>query len=362
MKIYFIRHAESEYNKFFSHLIGGRSNYSPLSSEGIIQAKLLGEYFRDKNIVFDKVFSSPAVRTVDTAWISLKLNNFNLDDIVLSDHLQELDQGDFVGKIRTEAYASPNKELIESDPWNFSAPNGESQKQVEKRMLNFIYNDVLKNNYNSVAIFSHGMAIKCLYRGIMNTPPKDTYKMQIDNTAISEFDYDGKNFNLIRFNDTSHLKNFTSISKLLKDEANFKYNSFDMVLRYENSIPKIDLQVLDNVLVHVHTQNEYDTLMQVYEAGDWMWSGNYLPTSINEWKEHNIETCVDAGKTRYAGTDKRFSSEYKRFRCGSKKWYKYTSPVISLGQFFDIQKIKQPLLSELNDWYDTNRPNRASKG
>lgn len=205
MKIYIIRHAESEYNKFFSHLIGGRSNYSPLSSEGMLQAKLLGEYLKNKKIVFDKVFSSPAVRTIDTAKISLKLINYPLDDIVLSDQLQELDQGDFVGKIRTKAYASPTKELIESDPWNFSAPNGESQKQVEERMLNFIYNDVLNNNYNSVAIFSHGMAIKYLYRSIMNTNSKDTYKIRLDNTAISEFNYDGKNFNLIRFNDTSYL-------------------------------------------------------------------------------------------------------------------------------------------------------------
>jgi len=205
-KIYIIRHGESDFNANYMHLVGGRSSHSPLTIKGENQAKLLGEYLLNQNITFDKVFSSTAVRAIDTAKISLFISGYPLEEIVLSDKLLELDQGDWVGKPRIEAYSSENIKLMNSDPWNFAAPNGESQRQVEDRMLNFLYNNVLNRNYSSVAIYGHGMAFKCLTRGIMNLNPELTYKMVLDNTSITEFNYDNNKLNLIKWNDTTHLK------------------------------------------------------------------------------------------------------------------------------------------------------------
>ncbi len=38
----------------------------------------------------------------------------------------------------------------------------------------------------SVAIFGHGMAFKCLLRGILGFQPQHSYKIHLDNTAITE--------------------------------------------------------------------------------------------------------------------------------------------------------------------------------
>ncbi len=38
----------------------------------------------------------------------------------------------------------------------------------------------------SVAIFGHGMAFKCLLRGLLGFQPQHSYKIHLDNTAITE--------------------------------------------------------------------------------------------------------------------------------------------------------------------------------
>ncbi len=205
-RVYFIRHGESDINLNYRHLIGGQSNYTPLTEYGKNQAELLGKYLLKEKLQFDKVYSSTAIRAIDTAKISLAKIGYTLEDIVLSDKLLELDQGDWTGKHREEIYNNETMKLIDSDPWNFSAPNGESQKQVEERMLKYIYEDILSKNYDNVVIFGHGVAFKCALRGILNSDPKYTYKLVLENTSISEFNYDGKQLNLVKWNDAYHLK------------------------------------------------------------------------------------------------------------------------------------------------------------
>ena len=51
LDLYFIRHAESLMNNK-GHLIGGRSNETPLSERGIYQANLLGQRLKHLGIVF----------------------------------------------------------------------------------------------------------------------------------------------------------------------------------------------------------------------------------------------------------------------------------------------------------------------
>ena len=204
--IYLIRHGESEYNKYSAHLIGGQSNHVSLTEEGVKQATLLGEYLLKHNIKFDKVYASPAVRAVETAKIAMNITGHPLEEIILSDQLLELDQGKWVGKNREDAYNTETRKMIKADPWNFSAPVGESQREVEERMLEFITENILNKNYGRVAIFGHGLAIKCTFRGIMGSHPKLTYKITLDNTSITEFVYDGCDLDLVRLNDTSHLR------------------------------------------------------------------------------------------------------------------------------------------------------------
>ena len=60
-KIFFLRHAKSSWSDFSL-----KDFDRPLSTRGIQDAKLMGNYFKAKNIDLDIVISSPSKRTKET--------------------------------------------------------------------------------------------------------------------------------------------------------------------------------------------------------------------------------------------------------------------------------------------------------
>jgi len=206
LDIYLIRHAESEMNNN-RHLIGGRSNSTPLSDRGVCQADLLGRRLKESGVFFNNVYSSSAERTLKTA-INVGLHlGFSLDNIVVTSKILELDQGDWEGKSREQVYTPETLSRINTDNWKFTPPNGESQKNVEDRMLRWLEEYVLSKypKEETTGIFTHGMAIKCLLRGIMDFSPSLTYKINLDNTSITRLKYGERGWNILTINDTAHL-------------------------------------------------------------------------------------------------------------------------------------------------------------
>ncbi len=107
-ELYLIRHAETVMNTT-PYLVGGRSNYSPLTPRGVEQAKRLGRAMLAKQILPTEVFTSPALRTIDTARYSLAEMKLDIEPLAYDD-LQELSQGpqrvNYVPKyILTKSYA-----------------------------------------------------------------------------------------------------------------------------------------------------------------------------------------------------------------------------------------------------------------
>ncbi len=205
LDLYLIRHAESEMNNL--PLIGGRSGNSPLSARGNLQAILVGGRLRYESIFFNEVYSSPAVRAVKTAKEACKMIDYPLDKIVQYAELDELSMGDWEGKPRVEIYTPEMLAHINSNNWEFKAPNGESQREVEERMYGWVKECLLSRQDQNltVGVFSHGMAIKCLLRGIMEFAPKITYKIALDNTSITRLKYTERGWHLMAINDTAHL-------------------------------------------------------------------------------------------------------------------------------------------------------------
>lgn len=112
-----------------------------LSELGIEQAKRLGDLTIDKN--FDVVISSDLKRAVDTA-------NLAFGDkykIIHDKRLRETNYGDL-----TEG---PGNKIIKNNHISAPFPNGESYKDVEKRIADFC--NYLKNNFNNkhVALVAH---------------------------------------------------------------------------------------------------------------------------------------------------------------------------------------------------------------
>ena len=210
LDLYLIRHAESQMN-VNHHLIGGRSNDTPLSSLGELQALWLGERFRNEDVQFAKVYSSTAVRTRETAKIVCNQIRYPLENILFSEKLLELNQGKWEGQPRDKIYTTETLAKINRDNWNFTPPEGESQRQVEERMYSWV-EETLLAQYRAgqtsftAAVFTHGMAVKCLLRKVLDSNPSMTYKIVLDNTSITQVSYSQTGWHLVKVNDAAHLE------------------------------------------------------------------------------------------------------------------------------------------------------------
>lgn len=212
LDIYFIRHGECLANLVQAEIIGGRSSNNPLSDSGRIQACKLGIYLAGEEVHFDEVYSSPAIRTIATAKLACHYISYPLERIVVCDELQELSQGDWEEKPRAEFYTPEAIAQMDADHWNFKAPNGESQRDTEERMLGWVKDKLLPRYEQglTVGVFTHGLAIKCLFRGIMQSHPERTYKIEIDNASITRARYARNGWHLISLNSTPHLDGMKS--------------------------------------------------------------------------------------------------------------------------------------------------------
>lgn len=190
INLYLLRHAESTLNATGTHLIGGRSNEVELTKEGIEQAKQLCHFLSSKNIRPDFIYSSPAVRTLATAYHSLAEMNVGARPII-DDDLQELDQGLKVGRNRTDVYTEEVLSAIAMLGKDFKLEGGESMNDVGERMLNAISaiadRHATANSTATGLIYTHGLAIRCLASTIHNWSHKQTYETEIPNASINLF-------------------------------------------------------------------------------------------------------------------------------------------------------------------------------
>lgn len=189
LEIYLLRHAETDYNAH-AELIGGRSNHIPLSIKGEKQALEIGKVLKNSDIQFDKVYCSIANRTCQTLDLILPQAQITNSPIIYSEEIQELSQGDWEGKLRSEIYTPEQLAEINSNQWLFKAPNGEPQKEVEERMLSFIEKNITDQySDGKFLIVGHGMAFKCLLRGILCISSQMAYKLSIDNVSFTKLHF-----------------------------------------------------------------------------------------------------------------------------------------------------------------------------
>lgn len=188
--IYFLRHAQTVYNATQT-TIGGRSNHIELSEEGVRQAEEAAEWFAQSELYFDQVFCSSAVRARHTLATITKQHQLTERDILYTDCLNEVSQGDWEGKQRSDILTPEIlTKIVEESPY-FKAPNGESHKEAEIRMTDFV-NKEITTRYESgtFLLVGHGLSFKCFLEGILGLNPKMTYKLGVDNVSLSRLRYE----------------------------------------------------------------------------------------------------------------------------------------------------------------------------
>ncbi|XP_077212145.1 phosphoglycerate mutase family protein [Tasmannia lanceolata] len=125
-------------------LVAGRWPAAGLTVIGKRQARALAVFLKSQGVRFDAVYSSPLDRARETAGSVCQELNFSEEQIQSSDALIEMSQGQWEGCLRSEIYTPDIISLIDRSQPDFSPPSGESLRQVEFRMIEFLNTLVLR--------------------------------------------------------------------------------------------------------------------------------------------------------------------------------------------------------------------------
>lgn len=148
MKLYIVRHGQTDYN--VKGLLQGLSDIN-LNKEGINQAQELGKKLKNKKI--NLIISSPLRRAMETAYY------LNLDcPIFIDERIIERDLGIYEGKPRTlyDFNKYMNYHLNSNDD------GVEPIQHLFERITKFL--DYLKTNYEdlSIVVVTHGAVMKVI--------------------------------------------------------------------------------------------------------------------------------------------------------------------------------------------------------
>jgi len=199
-KVYVVRHAEAEGNLY--RRIHGHYD-SLLTDLGIRQLEALRKRF--ESIHIDAVYSSDLYRARKTASAIYEPKGLPL---VTMPELREIGMGEWedlcwadVERNMPEQYRYYNIE-----PHKWSVEGSEDFYKLSERIVGTITSLAEKHEGQSIAVVTHGGAIRALLCSLMGLPPEDICKVYYcDNTAVSLLVYENGKFTIEYMNDNSHL-------------------------------------------------------------------------------------------------------------------------------------------------------------
>ena len=209
--IYLVRHAEAEGN-LYRRIHGW---YDALVTDnGFAQMKCLEERFRD--IPVDEVWSSDLYRTKTTARAVYVPKNLPLHTDL---QLRELNFGTWEDRPWGEVYRQEEEKiaLFNASSPLWQAPEGENLAQAGARLQGAVERIARENPGRTVAVFSHGTAIRQFLANVHGMTPEQWGSLgHSENTAVSCVEFDGERFSVRFQNDASHLpRELTTLGKQL---------------------------------------------------------------------------------------------------------------------------------------------------
>ena len=197
MKLYIIRHAETEYNR--KGIIQGSEVDSDINDVGESQANSFYEYY--KNINFDKIYVSDLKRTFQT----IRRFTENGSSYEKLKEFNEISWGINQGKSDDlEDYAK----LI--DTWlagnlDNKFEEGESPNEMSVRLVKG-FNKVLDDNHDTVLLCIHGRALRILLSKIIDNDLTKMDKYVHSNTGLYILEYKNGKYEILGSNLRDHLE------------------------------------------------------------------------------------------------------------------------------------------------------------
>ncbi len=194
MDIYLFRHGETDWNK--ERRLQGQSDI-PLNAFGRELAIKTAAAL--ETIPFDRAFSSPLDRAVETARILLGTRSTSLT----TDHrLMEINFGDCEGRGFDEAKQDPAHPLHNffCRPQSYIPPAGaESFPTVMARASAFLQEQILplEGTCNTLLIVAHGAFNRCILNTIAHVPLEQFWQIDLPNCAASILSLEKGQFTIV---------------------------------------------------------------------------------------------------------------------------------------------------------------------
>ncbi|WP_304639509.1 histidine phosphatase family protein [Pseudomonas sp.] len=211
-EIYFVRHGQASF---------GSSNYDQLSETGHLQSRLLGAYFREREMHFDHILTGNMVRHRETAegiceGMGLGSRAFEYYD--------ELNEFDFHAILAAYAAQFPEEKLPEKPAvsdffkrlrkgivlWSRAELEGElpeTWSNFEARVKRVKEDIMQRFAGQKVLAVSSGGAIAMLVRQLLDAPCETMVELNLQtrNTALIQCVFNSRSMRLSTFNAVPHL-------------------------------------------------------------------------------------------------------------------------------------------------------------
>jgi uncharacterized phosphatase len=197
VRLILIRHGQSVANA--AGQLQGQMDF-PLSTQGISEAKAVGEWLADEEI--DAIYSSDLSRAFQTAEEVAKHHSI---EITKKEELREFHIGPFQGLTRAEIKERfPEYAGVD---WMTSGIVGVEQiDQFQNRALGAVQSFLVQHQGQRVVAVSHGGWINSLLMALLDIEWKGKRVFSVGNTSITTIDFsDSKQVIVVGVNETPHL-------------------------------------------------------------------------------------------------------------------------------------------------------------
>ncbi|MBQ9246324.1 histidine phosphatase family protein [bacterium] len=185
-KITFIRHGSTintEENRLFDD-----ESYPAINSNGKEEIEKISEWVKEKGLKIDKIYASPALRTVQSARILSEICNLEFE--ILND-LNSRKVGLWSGLSFDEIEKKfPNMlEAYHENPENYCPEGGETAIDYNQKINNIINNIIENNLHKRLIIITHGEVIQAAIANALNIPLCNQFKVYIPTGSATQISY-----------------------------------------------------------------------------------------------------------------------------------------------------------------------------
>ena len=202
-----IRHGESESNR--QGIFAGQIN-PDLQNRGLKQAELTAKYITD-NYKVDKIYSSDLQRAYKTATCLADILGM---EVTTEKNLREINAGKWEGMKFDDLVLKYEKDynIWLSSISDAVCPEGESVRQMGKRVIAALTKIAEENHGKTVVIATHGTPIRAMQSFVRCTTFDEMKNIPwVSNASVSVFEYNDNTWKEIMVSEDKHLAELKTV-------------------------------------------------------------------------------------------------------------------------------------------------------